>query len=82
MRTSKAATREIEMPARTPKTKAEKRKAAGDEMRKFYHGTLRSGSGHKVESPAQAKAIAMKVSGQSRTGKRGRRRARARSERR
>lgn len=31
---------------------------ASEIMRKFYHHTLKSGSGHKVTSLAQAKAIA------------------------
>ena len=54
------------MPTRIPKTKAGKRRVMADEMREFYAGKLRSGSGHKVTDPAQAKAIGMKVSGQSR----------------
>lgn len=58
------------MPYRIPKTKAGKRKVAAEEMREFSRGKLRSGSGHKVTNPAQAKAIAMKVSGQSRYGRR------------
>ena len=58
--------------------KEEKRERAADEMRKFYRGELRSGSrsGPRVTSPAQAKAIAMSVSGQSKPGRDSKRNAR------
>lgn len=51
-----------------PKTKAGKRAKASKVMREFYKNNLHSGShtGPKVASVAQAKAIAMKMSGQSR----------------
>ncbi|MDX1555813.1 MAG: hypothetical protein R3212_07295 [Xanthomonadales bacterium] len=48
-----------------PRTKAAKRRKAAKVMREYHAGELRSGSGHKVTSPAQAKAIAMSESGQS-----------------
>ena len=56
-----------------------KREAASEEMREFSRGELHSGSkeGPIVTKPAQAKAIAMSVSGQSRkdrTKKRSKRR--------
>lgn len=58
--------------------KEEKRERAADEMRKFYRGELRSGAktGRRVTSPAQAKAIAMSVSGQSKPGRDGKRNTR------
>lgn len=36
---------------------------AGEIMRKFYDGTLKSGSGAKVTSLAQARAIAVQYTG-------------------
>lgn len=39
-----------------------KQKIFKKEMHKFKHGTLKSGSGNKVTSEKQAKAIAMSVS--------------------
>lgn len=55
------------MPARKPTTKAGKKAAVREVMGEFKRGTLRSGSdkGPKVKNPAQAKAIAMSESGQS-----------------
>ena len=55
------------MPVGPTRTKAEKRKVAGTEMRKFSKGELHSGSpsGPVVTNPAQAKAIAMSESKQS-----------------
>lgn len=63
------------MPARKPKTKAQKKSAVKQVMHEFKHGTLRSGSkkGPKVKSRKQAQAIAMSESGQSRKGKKARR---------
>lgn len=60
------------MARRKPKTKSGKRAKASRVMREFAAGTLRSGSprGPKVTSPAQAKAIAMSESGQSRKARR------------
>lgn len=62
------------MPKRKPKSKAGKQKVMGDEMRKFFKGALKSGSGKKVTDPAQAKAIGLSESGQSRRSKRSRKR--------
>ena len=56
-----------------PRTKAGQRRKAAKVMREFHAGTLRSGSGHKVTSVRQAKAIAMSESGQSRRKRRKRR---------
>lgn len=61
------------MPRPSPgASKKERRAAAKHEMEKFYAGDLHSGSpsGPIVTDPAQAKAIAMSVSGQSRRRKR------------
>jgi hypothetical protein len=54
-----------------PRTKAGKQRKAGSVMREFKAGKLHSGSksGPVVDNPAQAKAIAMSESGQSRKGK-------------
>lgn len=51
--------------------RAARRARASEEMRKFYHRKLHSGSpsGPIVTDPAQAKAIAMSVSGQSKRKK-------------
>lgn len=56
------------MPHEKPTTKAGKRAKAGKVMREFSKGELHSGSKHGpiVTDPAQAKAIAMSESGQSR----------------
>ena len=55
------------MPERTPHTKAEKQAAVHTVMHEFKHGGLHSGSkkGPKVKSRAQAVAIAMSESNQS-----------------
>ena len=55
------------MPDKTPRTKAEKQSAVHTVMNEFSKGKLRSGSkkGPVVKNPAQAKAIAMSESGQS-----------------
>lgn len=55
------------MPARKPTTKAGKKAAVHEVMGEFKRGALRSGSskGPKVKSRAQAQAIAMSESGQS-----------------
>jgi len=55
------------MPVGPIKTKAQKQAVVHTEMSKFKHGTLHSGSkrGPKVKSRAQAVAIAMSESGQS-----------------
>ena len=56
------------MPKRKPRTKKAKRRVMKSEMHKFKAGTLKSGrSGKKVKSRKQAIAIALSVSGQSRT---------------
>jgi hypothetical protein len=64
------------MPRKVPKTKAGKKRKVHSVMSEYKHGTLRSGSkkGPKVKSRKQAIAIAMKMSGQSRRGKKRRRR--------
>jgi hypothetical protein len=56
------------MPVGPTKTKAQKQKVMHTEMHKFKHGTLHSGSktGPKVKSRAQAIAIGLSESGQSR----------------
>ena len=59
-------------------TPAQKRKVH-KVMSEEKHGTLRSGSGKKVESRKQAIAIAMSESGQSRKQPRKRKGARKRS---
>ena len=55
------------MPKRKPKTKAGKKAAMHETMGEFKRGTLHSGSkkGPKVKSRAQAIAIGLKQSGQS-----------------
>ena len=56
-----------------PRTKKGKREKMHKTMHEFKHGTLHSGSKHgpKVTSRAQAIAIGLKQSGQSKYGKRG-----------
>lgn len=56
------------MPKHKPRTKAAQRRKAAKVMREFHRGSLHSGSkrGPVVRSAAQAKAIAMSESGQSR----------------
>lgn len=58
------------MPDKTPRTKAEKASAVTTVMKEFGSGKLHSGSksGPVVKNPAQAKAIAMSESGQSKKG--------------
>lgn len=58
------------MPKRKPKTKKGKAAKMEKVMREFKMGSLHSGSkkGPKVKSRAQAIAIGMKQSGQSRKG--------------
>lgn len=58
------------MPIRKPKTKAGKRRVMQEEMHRYKHGELHSGSsrGPKVKSRKQAIAIALKESGQSKSG--------------
>lgn len=60
------------MPRKKPKTKAGKKAKVKKVMGEFRRGTLHSGSkkGPKVKSRAQAVAIALKQSGQSRKRKR------------
>lgn len=55
------------MPAKTPRTKGEKREAVHTVMHEFKEGKLHSGSktGPQVTNPKQAVAIAMSESGQS-----------------
>lgn len=57
------------LPKNAPKS--EKKKTMKDEMHKFAHGDLHSGSskGPKVTDPKQAQAIALSVSGQSKKKK-------------
>jgi len=57
------------LPKNAPKS--EKKKTMKDEMHEFKAGHLHSGSksGPKVTDPAQAKAIALSVSGQSKKKK-------------
>ena len=59
------------MPARKPTTKAGKKAAMKDDMDRFKKGKLRSGSakGPKVKDKAQAIAIGLKQSGQSKGDK-------------
>ncbi len=59
------------MPVGPTRTKAQKAKVMHTEMHKFKHGTLHSGSktGPKVKSRAQAIAIGLSESGQSRRKK-------------
>lgn len=59
-----------------PTTKAGKREKASKVMREFSEGKLHSGSkeGPVVKKPAQAKAIAMSESGQSKKKKRSKKR--------
>lgn len=59
------------MPVGPTRTKAEKRKVAGTEMKKFAKGELHSGSpnGPTVTNPAQARAIAMSESKQAKPKK-------------
>ena len=56
------------MPIKTPHTKAERQAVVKTEMHKFKHGDLHSGSknGRVVKSRAQAIAIGLSESGQSR----------------
>lgn len=56
------------MPVGPTRTKAQKQKVMHTEMHKFKHGTLHSGSkkGPIVKSRAQAIAIGLSESGQSR----------------
>ena len=49
-----------------PRTKAGKKAKVHKVMKEFSHGELKSGHGGKVKSRAQAVAIAMHESGQSR----------------
>jgi len=58
--------------------KKAKRARMGEEMHKFKHGTLHSGSkkGPIVQSRKQAIAIGLHQSGQSKYGRKGRRRKR------
>lgn len=65
------------MPKRVPKTKAGKKAKAEAVMHEFKHGQLHSGSkeGPKVKSRAQAVAIMLKQTGQSKYGKKGRTRS-------
>jgi hypothetical protein len=49
-----------------PKTKSAKKNKVHKVMKEFKEGTLKSGKGGKALSRAQAMAIAMKQSGQSR----------------
>jgi hypothetical protein len=60
------------MPIRKPRTKKAKKAAVKEVMGEFKRGKLHSGSktGPKVTNPAQAKAIAMSESGQSKRKKR------------
>lgn len=51
-------------------------KGVEQELHKFKRGELRSGSGHKVTDRRQAVAIALKESGQSKYGRRGKRKSR------
>ena len=55
------------MPIKKPTTKAGKKKVMADEMHRFKHGQLHSGSatGPKVKNRRQAVAIALKESGLS-----------------
>lgn len=55
------------MPTGPTKTKAQKQRVVHTEMSKFKQGDLHSGSksGPVVTNPAQAKAIALSESGQS-----------------
>jgi hypothetical protein len=59
------------MPRLSPRASKEAhREAASYEMRKFHAGTLHSGKGGPiVTDPAQAAAISMSVSGQSKRKK-------------
>lgn len=59
------------MPIRKPKTKAGQRRVMKDEMHRFKHGELHSGSakGPKVKNRKQAIAIAMKEAGTSKGDK-------------
>ena len=59
------------MPARKPKTKKTKRTTVKETMGEFKRGDLHSGSakGPKVKKRAQAVAVAMNQSGQSKARK-------------
>ena len=61
------------MPIGPTKTKAQKQAVVHTEMKKFSQGDLHSGSksGPVVTNPAQAKAIAMSESKQSKPAKHG-----------
>jgi hypothetical protein len=59
------------MPSKKPTTKSEKKKAVREVMKEYASGALHSGSkkGPKVKSRAQAVAIGLSESGQSRSKK-------------
>lgn len=69
------------MARKKPKTKAGKKAKVKKTMDEWKHGTLHSGSkkGPKVTSQKQAIAIALSQSGQSRKGKKGRKKASSRT---
>lgn len=70
LQTTTLRNRSAAMPVGPTKTKAQKRHVAATEMKKFAQGDLHSGSKHGpiVKNPAQAKAIAMSESKQSKPG--------------
>jgi len=57
------------MPRTKPKTKAAKREVVREDMHRFKHGTLKSGSGDKVTNRKQAVAIALNQAGEGRKRK-------------
>jgi hypothetical protein len=60
------------MAKKKPTTETGKQRKASTVMREFHAGKLKSSSGQKVTSPAQAKAIAMSESGQVKKKPKGR----------
>lgn len=62
------------MARRKPTTKAGKARKVGKVMGEFKRGQLKSSSGQKVTTRAQAQAIALSESGQSKKKQKGKKR--------
>jgi hypothetical protein len=56
------------MPKSRAKTKAGKQKAVAKDMKRFKAGTLKSGSGKRVTSKRQARAISLRQAGVPKKG--------------